>query len=141
MKTDPPPTLQSSTSMPNDDPQPVPGTATINLPRHRPGDQVFFRNGRSILLGMVSHVEAFYVGGDATPVPEDQPGVWIWSYGILGWGNGYLEPQLKKAPSHGRLREISWYPAGTGIDLEVWPFSGTPTAIKTTDPAQPGSPV
>ncbi len=112
--------------------------ATIAPPRHRPGDQVLFRNGVSLILGTVSHVTAIPCTNQGEAIGASYPevaaaitqAVWIWGYAIDGYGSGYLERQLTPVPD--RLRTINWDPRGTGIDTEVWP-------VTLLDSVQPGT--
>lgn len=127
------------------DTAPPHNTASIAAPRHRPGDQVLFRNGRTILMGTVSYIEAIPCTGTGRPITEADleldKTVWIWSYGIAGYGQGFLERQLTKVPPVGKLRTIGWVVKGVGITPEEWPSPLNFAAPKTTDPAQPGSPI
>ena len=91
---------------------PDPDTAFIAPPKHRPGDQVFVRNGTKILLVTVSHAESCPV---ADPTDPSQA-VWIWIYSLAGYGSGYLERQLTPAPV--RLRGITWNYKGTNINVQ-----------------------
>ena len=92
--------------------------ATVSLPRFRPGDHVFVRNGVSLLLGTIRSAKA-------TPVPvtdtetTENGGIQIWTYEVDGWGTGYLEGQLTKVPE--RLRSIAWNPHGVNLALDEWP--------------------